>query len=229
MSILLGPVSVSVGVNTTVGEPALPLADLRGHEERPPVQILSISCSFCENRMLLLPRRVGTPTSVKSWIRNCLHFPKNPWKLRNIWSVWLRRFPWNNHYETPITKICRIVLTSHLFIFSEHMVVHKQSFDSYCTCYKMLGIAIRKRTFKIPWSMPQFWVNRTRVSPNNHPISELCYLYRFHHQYKRHWRKVYGLLLCRKSLHLQEGCYSVSIFTIEKPDCSAKINRHGLK
>ena len=41
---------------------------------RPPVQILSISCSFCENlakSYVGAPRGVGVPSSEKSWIRHC--------------------------------------------------------------------------------------------------------------------------------------------------------------
>ena len=45
-----------------------PVADLRGRgrPSRARVQILSISYSFCQNRMLVLPPRVSAPTSGKS-------------------------------------------------------------------------------------------------------------------------------------------------------------------
>ena len=139
MSIFLVPVSVSVSVNTTVGG-ANPTIGTRSALPPPPgpnsFNFMQFLGKFGKIICLRLHGGFATPPPHppgKSWIHHCPHFPKNPWKLRNIWSVWSRRFPWINHYETPITKIHRIVLKPHPFIFLEHILW-------FILCYKSLAV-----------------------------------------------------------------------------------------
>ena len=86
---------------------ANPVADLRGAQGTPHrVQILSISCSFWENLAKSYvgvppPRRVGAPSSGKSWIRHW-----NPQKLVNGGSRISQRRVTPTCYLAKFTKNC---------------------------------------------------------------------------------------------------------------------------
>ena len=122
MSILLVPVSVSVSVNTTVGGANPTISGSKGARGTPPpskfFQFHAVFRKILQNLMLPLPWRFahprGNPGSATAYIS-----PKAHEIEKHLVCVIAA-------IETPITKIRRIVLTSHLFIFSEHMVVHKQ-------------------------------------------------------------------------------------------------------